>query len=83
MRPGFIAIDNWQLAFAALLIVVNIAISISLKLGLARNLLVGSVRMVVQLLIVGFILEFVFALESPLPVIGIGLVMASLAGVSA
>ncbi|MEO7127293.1 MAG: iron export ABC transporter permease subunit FetB, partial [Rhodoferax sp.] len=40
-------------------------------------------RMVVQLLLVGFILQSVFELKTPLPVIGIGLVMSALAGIAA
>lgn len=83
MNPDYINLDNWQLGFAALLIVLNLAISVWLRLGLARSLLIASVRMVVQLLLVGFILESVFALTTPLPVIGIGVVMAALASVAA
>ncbi|HZX70218.1 MAG TPA: iron export ABC transporter permease subunit FetB [Rhodanobacter sp.] len=83
MNAGYINLDNWQLGFAALLIVLNLAISVWLRLGLARSLLVASVRMTVQLLLVGFILESVFALTTPLPVIGIGVVMAALASVAA
>src|SRR5699024_5290990 len=83
MNTAYIQLDNVQLGCAAALIVVNIAISAWLRLGLTRNLLVASVRMVVQLLLVGFILEAVFALQTPWPVIGIGLVMAVLAGVPA
>ena len=83
MNARYVHLDNWQLALAAALIVLNVAISIGLRLGLARSLLLASVRMVVQLLLVGFILEWVFALTTPLPVIGIGLVMAALASVAA
>lgn len=83
MNADYINLDNWQLAFAAVLIVLNIAISAWLRLGLARSLLVASLRMVVQLLLVGFILESVFALTTPLPVIGIGVAMAALASVDA
>ncbi len=83
MKTGYIDLDDWQLGAAALLIVLNLAISIWLRLGLSRSLLVASVRMVVQLLLVGFILESVFALTSPLPVIGIGAVMAALASIAA
>ncbi|MEO8837945.1 MAG: iron export ABC transporter permease subunit FetB [Herbaspirillum sp.] len=83
MKADYINLSDWQLGFAAVLILVNIAISIWLRLGLAKSLLIASVRMTVQLLLVGFILESVFALRTPLPVIGIGLVMAALAGVSA
>lgn len=83
VNPNYINLSNWQLGFAAMLILVNIAMSAWLRLGLGRSLLIASVRMVVQLLLVGFILEFVFALKSPLPVVAIGLVMAGLAGIAA
>lgn len=68
---------------AAMLVLANFAISVLLRLGLAKSLLLASVRMVVQLILVGFILAWVFALKAPLPVIGIGVVMAGLAGISA
>lgn len=68
---------------AASLVLANFAFSVLLRLGLAKSLLLASVRMVVQLILVGFILAWVFALKAPLPVIGIGVVMAGLAGVSA
>jgi putative ABC transport system permease protein len=83
MNSHYINLNNWQLGLAALLILLNVAISLALRLGLARSLLIASVRMVVQLLLVGFILEWVFALTTPLPVVGIGLVMTALASVAA
>ncbi len=83
MNQQYLDIGNWQLAFAALLIMVNLALSTWLRLGLTRSLLVASVRMSVQLLLVGLVLEYIFALDHPLPVVGIGLVMASLAGIAA
>src|SRR5699024_10389589 len=61
----------------------NLALSTWLRLGLTRSLVVACLRMVVQLLLVGLILEYVFALQRPLPVIAIGLVMACLAGIAA
>lgn len=83
MNTDYIQLDNWQLAFAALLILVNVGISVWLRLGLGRTLLVASARMVVQLLLVGFILQSVFELKTPLPVLAIGLVMSALAGIAA
>ena len=83
MNSGYIVLGNWQLVIAAMLILVNVAISVWLRLGLARTLLVASARMVVQLLLVGFILQSVFELKTPLPVLGIGLVMSALAGIAA
>lgn len=83
MNPQYLHIGNWQLGFAGFLILVNLALSAWLRLGLTRSLLVASARMVVQLLLVGLVLQYVFALEHPLPVVGIGLAMAGLAGIAA
>ena len=83
MNTSYIHLTNWQLGTAATLIFFNLAISVALRLGLARTLVIASARMVAQLILVGFILAFVFALKNPLPVVGIGAVMAALAGVSA
>lgn len=80
---AYLPIGPWQLALAALLIVVNVALSLGLRLGLERSLLVASVRMTVQLLLIGLVLEWVFALERPLPILAIALLMSALAGVSA
>jgi len=78
-----IDIGPFELSLAALLILLNMGISIWLRLGLARNLALAALRMTVQLLLVGFILESIFALNHPVPVLGMCLLMASLAGVSA
>lgn len=83
MSGQYHGLDLADVAVAALLLLINLALSIGLRLGLARPLLVAGVRMTVQLLLVGLILEWVFALQSPLPVLGIALLMATLAGVTA
>lgn len=83
MTQQYLSIGNWQLGFAATLIVVNLLLSVWLRLGLAKSLVLASVRMVIQLLLVGIVLEYVFALRHPAPVVAIGLVMAGLAGISA
>lgn len=54
-----------DLAAASLLILANAGLSLLLGLGLARSLVTSSVRMVVQLLLVGLILRTLFALASP------------------
>jgi putative ABC transport system permease protein len=80
---GYISIGYGQLALAALLILVNVGLSIGLGLGLERSLAIASLRMVVQLLLVGFGLEWLFTQENPLIILAISLVMASIAGVAA
>ncbi len=83
METNYIAISYGQLALSALLIVINLALSVALRLGLARSLLIAALRMVVQLLLIGFVLEWLFTQDNALVVIAIALVMTAIAGVSA
>jgi putative ABC transport system permease protein len=83
METTYIAIGYGQLAFAALLILVNIGLSIVLQLGLEKSLAIASLRMVVQLLLIGFVLEWLFTQENALVILAIALVMTAIAGVSA
>ena len=69
-----------DLAIAASLIVVDGAISIALRLGLAQQIAVAAARMVVQLLAVGFLLRFIFALNHPAATAAIVAVMILIAG---
>lgn len=62
---NFIALDYSDLAIAALLVVLNGALSIALRLGLERQLAIATVRMIVQLLLVGVVLTTLFSLVSP------------------
>ncbi len=80
---NYIEITTTQLALASLLILLNLGISFVLRLGLGSRLLLVAIRMTIQLLLVGFVLEWLFALNRPLPVLAAALVMALLAGVSA
>ncbi len=63
---SYIRLDYPDLLIAALLVVLNGALSIALRLGLARQLAVAALRMVVQLMLVGLVLTTLFALVSPL-----------------
>lgn len=55
-----------DLALAAVLVLVNGALSLALGLGLHRQLFWATTRMVVQLLLVGWVLRAVIDLASPL-----------------
>jgi putative ABC transport system permease protein len=57
---GVLDLSFWQLGLAMLLVVVLVAISARQALGLERDLLVGTVRTLVQLYLVGLILATVF-----------------------
>lgn len=61
------------------LILLSIALLRFAGAGQERALLVASLRMVLQLLLVGYTLHLVFAIESPLPVLAVLLVMGGLA----
>ncbi|MEL0539016.1 ABC transporter permease [Staphylococcus debuckii] len=53
------------LCISAMLLIIPIAISIKEKLNIAKDLIIASIRAVVQLVILGFILHFIFDLNSP------------------
>ena len=76
---GPIELGPWQIGAAAALVLVNGALSVWLKLGLERKLAVASVRSVVQLALLVFVLEPVFAAGNVWLVLGICAVMVVLA----
>lgn len=55
-----VPLEVWQLAIAASLIVASGAISLLLQLGLERRLAVAAVRTLVQLLLIGWVLKWIF-----------------------
>ena len=69
-----------DLAIAAVLVVLDGVLSVVLRLGLHRQLAVAAVRMVLQLLLIGVVLRFVFALASPPVTLLVILVMVAVAG---
>ncbi len=77
---GYIVLSYWDVALAALFLVLNAGLSLWLQLGLARQMLVASLRMVVQLLLVGLVLTTVFSLASPWLTLALAVLMAGLAG---
>jgi putative ABC transport system permease protein len=76
-------LSYWQVAIAALLVILNGAISLLLRLRLEWSLFVASLRMVVQLVLVGFVLEWVFAWSRWYAVLGLSTVMTVIAGLAA
>lgn len=62
----YIPLSYADVAIASLLVLANGLVSMALDLGLERRLAVASVRMVVQLTLVGLVLTSLFALVSPL-----------------
>ena len=62
---GAVAIGYGQLALALGFVVLAGGASLWLKLGLGRDLLVGTLRTVAQLALMGYVLVYIFALNWP------------------
>lgn len=80
---GYIDLSAGQVALAALLILINAAVSLALRLGMERRLLVAAVRTIVQLALIGFVLDWVFALGRVEIVLVLMTVMVLIAGLAA
>jgi putative ABC transport system permease protein len=80
---GYVELSGWQVAIAASLVLVNGIVSVVFRLGLERSLLMASVRMVVQLLLIGYVLRWVFQSSSAAPVVALAITMTIIAGISA
>lgn len=76
---GAIPIGDGQLALSAIFVLAAGALSLALRLGIEKRLAVASVRTVVQLLLVGYVLQWVFALREPFVVSALLTLMVALA----
>lgn len=76
-------LDLSQLLLATSLIIVNLGLSIVLKIGLTRSLIVASLRMITQLLLIGYILKWLFEQDNPIVILTLAFIMTGIAGFSA
>ena len=83
MTESYVELSYVQVAIAASLILLNGAISLLLRLKLERQLVVASLRMTVQLLLIGVVLQWVFALNAWYAVLAMATLMTLVAGASA
>jgi putative ABC transport system permease protein len=74
-----IALSVTDLAVSASLVAMDAGVSVALRLNLHRQILWAATRMVVQLVVVGYLLRLVFALNNPLATLVIVLIMALIA----
>ncbi len=77
---SYIELSTADLALAALLVVINGGLSLALQLGLERQLAIATLRMIVQLFLVGLVLTTLFELVSPLWTSLAALAMVAFAG---
>ncbi|MDZ7749393.1 MAG: iron export ABC transporter permease subunit FetB [Halofilum sp. (in: g-proteobacteria)] len=76
----YIQLDPGDLFLAAILLLINGALSLVFRLGLERSLAIAALRMVVQLGLVAFILQTLFDTVSPWLTLAVALVMLAFAG---
>lgn len=79
---GVIVIGWWQLALAAGLMVLTGALSVALRLGVAKQLTIATVRTYVQLLLLGLVLGWIFGLDSPVAVLAVLVLMTGVASLT-
>ncbi len=72
-----------DLALASLLILLNAGVAIALRLGLGRRIVIAVARGVIQLLLLGLVLTWVFRQEGPWAVVAMMAFMIALAGFEA
>lgn len=77
---SYIRLDLFDILIAGVLVLMNGALSVALGLGIARKMLVAALRMVVQLLLVGMVLTWLFATVSPWLTMAIAFAMVLFAG---
>lgn len=79
--PGLIELDLGDLALALGMMAMSIGLSAWERLGLEWTIAIATARTLLQLLVVGYILAFVFALNNPWAVLAILLVMLTIAAI--
>ena len=80
---GDISLSWLEVGVAASLLAVNAVVSLKLRLGLAKQIAWSSLRMTIQLAILGLVLKQIFDLSTPAPVLALAFVMTIIAGISA
>lgn len=82
MSKSTISISEIQLVSSSLLILINMGLSVGLRLGLEKTLAIATIRMVVQLLLIGYVLNWLFSLSNPIAILLLAILMTSIAGMS-
>ncbi len=77
---GPIPIDYYDLTIAASLVVAAGVVSLVFQLGTAGRLAVAAIRTVIQLSLIGYVLDRIFDLDQSMPVLGLMAIMITVAG---
>ncbi len=79
MSGGIVPIGTWQLVLCVTFVAVAGGIAAAMRLGLLRSILWATVRTVVQLSLVGYVLTGLFAVNHPLLIAGVVTLMCLIA----
>ena len=79
MSATIIDLSLWDLITVYSLLLMSIGLAHLLKAGQSKDLFWSGLRMFIQLLVVGYVLHFIFALKTALPVLLILVVMVGFA----
>lgn len=79
----YISVSYTDLLIALVLILIPLAISFQVRLGIEKEILLGTVRTFIQLMIIGYILKYIFSFRKWYFVLLMILVMALVAGYNA
>jgi putative ABC transport system permease protein len=82
MNQQLIELDWLDLGWTLGLIGLAIALSVWQRLDLEGQLFIGGMRSLLQLLVVGYFIALIFAINHPLAVLGILGVMSSIAAIA-
>ena len=77
---NLVSLTPLDLALSSLLVVAVGALSLLMGLGIARQLTVAAARTVIQLLLVGLVLRWLFTTASPIWLFVVSAVMLAVAG---
>ena len=80
MTSPIIALSPWQLALAATLVIALSVLTWYMRLAVSGRILVAAVRTVIQLLLLGLVLEYLFATSHPGLIALMALIMLLVAG---
>ncbi|MBL1436467.1 MAG: iron export ABC transporter permease subunit FetB [Rhodobacteraceae bacterium] len=75
----YVQLSYFDIALASVFLLLSGVVALWLQLGITRNLAFATVRMVVQLLLVGLLLKSLFAIQSPWLTLLVALFMAGFA----
>ncbi|MEE4311869.1 MAG: iron export ABC transporter permease subunit FetB [candidate division KSB1 bacterium] len=80
---NYISLDYTDVAIALIFIMIPVAISLQSRLGIARDILIGTFRTFTQLLMIGYVLKFIFNVRKWYFVLFLIIVMTLIAGYNA